>query len=99
MPRLRPTGADQVARSHYRDPEYEQVLECLSAIAPIERRGMDTLARTELAAAIMAMAMSHVRDALDCASTAQKVRAVNATKRAIAVRAVEIYEAFHSLKH
>ena len=51
--------------SPFNRDDYNQVRECLDAIAPIEARGMTLGARIELAAALLSMACQHGYDAAE----------------------------------
>ena len=53
------TQITELLISPFTQQDYDQVRECVSAIAPIEARGMKVVTRVELAAALLASACDH----------------------------------------
>jgi hypothetical protein len=53
------TQITELLISPFSQQDYDQVGECVSAIAPIEARGMKVVTRIELAAALLASACDH----------------------------------------
>jgi len=81
--------------SPFTQQDYDQVRECVSAIGPIEARGMKVVTRVELAAALLATALDHayISGEEDAQGDGPKLSAL--TEELVLRRAREIYAQGH----
>jgi hypothetical protein len=81
--------------SPFTQQDYDQVRECVSAIGPIEARGMKVVTRVELAAALLASALDHayISGEEDAQGDGPKLFAL--TEELVLRRAREIYAQGH----
>jgi hypothetical protein len=86
------TAIPELLGSPFNSDDYEQVKECLSAIAEIESRGMRLGARLELAAALVASVCSGAYDsAEEMGAPGEGPQRFAAFERLVMLRAREIY--------
>jgi hypothetical protein len=89
------TQITELLISPFTQQDYDQVRECVSAIAPIEARGMKVVTRVELAAALLCSACDHayVSGEEDAQGDGPKLFAL--TEELVLRRAREIYGQGH----
>jgi len=89
------TQITELLISPFTQQDYDQVRECVSAIAPIEARGMKVVTRVELAAALLASACDHayISGEEDAQGDGPKLFAL--TEELVLRRAREIYAQGH----
>ena len=89
------TQITELLISPFTQQDYDQVRECVSAIAPIEARGMKVVTRVELAAALLASTLDHayVSGEEDGQGDGPKLFAL--TEELVLRRAREIYAQGH----
>jgi hypothetical protein len=89
------TQIPELLISPFTQQDYDQVRECVSAIAPIEARGMKVVTRVELAAALLCSACDHayISGEEDAQGDGPKLFAL--TEELVLRRAREIYAQGH----
>jgi hypothetical protein len=89
------TQIPELLISPFTQQDYDQVRECISAIAPIESRGMKVVTRVELAAALLCSACDHayISGEKDAQGDGPKLFAL--TEELVLRRAREIYAQGH----
>jgi hypothetical protein len=89
------TQITELLISPFTQQDYDQVRECISAIAPIEARGMKVVTRVELAAALLCSACDHayISGEEDAQGDGPKLFAL--TEELVLRRAREIYAQGH----
>jgi hypothetical protein len=89
------TEIPELLISPFTQQDYDQVWECVSAISPIEARGMKVVTRIELAAALLASACDHayISGEEDALGDGPKLFAL--TEELVLRRAREIYAQGH----
>ena len=81
--------------SPFTQQDYDQVRECVSAIGPIEARGMKVVTRVELAAALLASALDHAYISGEEDAQGDGPRLFALTEELVLRRAREIYAQGH----
>jgi hypothetical protein len=89
------TQITELLTSPFAQLDYDQVKECVSAIAPIEARGMKVITRIELAAALLCSACDHAYISGEEEAKGDGPKLFALTEELVLRRAREIYAQGH----